>query len=1102
MRKMKSFIMLFLFSFLFHGVSFAMEKEEKRADVNYRNVTLNVVFDDLAQKFAKEILYNHEEVKSQPKITYQAKNETLSVILDHCLQNTNLTYKFVDDIVVISYKKQSTAIKIFRVEGKVVDKKGDPIPGATVLIPVTKTGVVTDIDGRFSLEMVEGQSILQISFIGMKSQTVRINPDKKSYHIVLEEDQQEVEEVVVTGYANINKKSFTGTSVQVTGEQLMKASPNNIIQSLQLFDPSFRMMANNAMGSDPNTLPEFYIRGRSGIGNTALNINSISESELRNNPNLPTFILDGYEVNVEKVYDLDPSLVKSITILKDAASTAIYGSRASNGVVVIETITPEEGNLQVNYSFNGGLSTPDLSVYHLLDAREKLELERLAGLFAAKETDLPSIALDKEKPYYDKLSEINRGVDTYWLSQPVRTAFSHKHNANISGGSSKLRYGINLKLDQTNGVMKESERRRMSLGVNLSYRVQDVMFSNNLEWASTHSEDSPYGNFSTYASRNPYDTFLNEDGSYKEILPDWSNVRGNPLYDAHLMSYNKNKTHDISNNFGIKWFATEHLRVEGRIAIRSTFKNTRKFLDPEHSQFDKKPLEEKGSLAISNANSASWDANVFVAYSKSFNRHHLSVTLGGNMQESNSENSSYTMSGFASGSTDDQNFAANSSKPAGGSSQSRLVGAFTSINYTYNEIYLFDFSGRYDGASQFGSNNRFAPFYSVGAGINLHNYDYVKNNLPWINNLKIRGTFGILGNSSFNQNLSKKMYAYNFNNWYVDGVGATIQVLGNPDLKWERSQNLDLGLDLQLFDRFNANLGYYRKVTNDLIGDISLPASTGFKSYKSNLGKVVNKGVELSLNVSLIQKKDISLNVYGTMAHNKNVLEKISDALKEYNNQVEEYFKENPNYNYPLLRYYEGASLTSIYAMKSIGINPADGKEIFLKKDGTPTYEWDPGEHVICGDTEPTVSGSFGLNLSYKGFFMFTGFMYECGGEMENRTLLGKVENANVKANVDERVFSDRWINPGDVAKYKALVDWQETTRTTSRFIQKNNFISFNSITLGYNIPSQWLKKIKLRSLKAQFSATDLGRVSTIKVERGTSYPFARTYNFSINVGF
>lgn len=1099
---MKS-IMMFLFFVLFiHGALNAMGENEKRADVNYQNVKLNVVFDDLSRKFSKEILYNHEEIKSQPAVTYQAKNERLEVILSRCLEHTDLSYKFVDDIVVISYKKQDVAIKTFRVEGKVVDKQGEPIIGATVFVPTRKTGVVTNGEGVFVIEMVEGEKILQVSFVGMKTSSVLVNATQNYYNVVLEEEQQEVDEVVVTGYANINKKSFTGTSVQVSGEELMKVSPNNIIQSLQLFDPSFRMMANNAMGSDPNTLPEFYIRGRSGIGNTALNINSVSESELRNNPNLPTFILDGYEVDVEKIYDLDPSQVKSITILKDAASTAIYGSRASNGVVVIETVVPEEGELRVTYAFNGGLSTPDLSVYHLLDSREKLELERLAGLFDAKETDLPNIALDKEKPYYAKLSEINRGVDTYWLSQPVRTAFSHKHNANISGGSKKLRYGINLKYDQTNGVMKESERRRMSLGVNLSYRVKDVMFSNNLEWTSTNAADSPYGNFSTYASRNPYDTFLNEDGSYKKILPDWSNVRGNPLYDAHLMSYNKDKTQNVTNNFSIKWFATEYLRVEGRVVIRSTFKNKRVFVDPENSQFEQKVLEDKGRLSLSSSNSSSWDANVFVAYNKSFAKHHVSVTLGANMKEDNSENSSYVMTGFASGSTDDQNFAANSTKPSGGSSQSRLVGAFMSVNYTYNNIYLLDFSGRYDGASQFGSNNRFAPFYSVGAGLNVHNYDCVKNNLPWINNLKFRGTFGILGNSSFNQNLSKKMYQYNFANWYVDGVGATLQVLGNPDLKWERSQNLDLGIDLQVFKVLNATLGYYRKVTNDLIGDITLPASTGFKSYKSNLGKVVNKGVELSVNASVIQKRNISLNVYGTLAHNENILEKISDALKEYNSQVESYLKDNPGYNSPLLRYYEGASLTSIYAMKSLGINPADGKEIYLKKDGTPTYDWDPREHVVCGDSEPTVSGSFGLNFSYKGFFMFTGFVYECGGKMMNQTLLGKVENANVKANVDERVFSDRWIKPGDVSKYKSLKDWQLNTRTTSRFLQKNDFVSFNSITLGYNFPSVWIQKIGLRTLKAQFSANDLGRVSTIKVERGTSYPFARTYNFSINVGF
>lgn len=1102
-RKMTLIMKLKFILLLFMSVQLSAAVHSQTAQVTLKmsNVTLEQVLWEIQKQTDFVFMYGTSDIAGVTGLNVDMASKTVEEILDYCLKGTKLRYEISGTAVVIKMRDEEKK-KQLEIKGVVKDSKNQPLPGVTVIEKGTSVGVATDVNGRFVFVTTQQDSVvLLFSFVGMKTREV-IWRGQKELNVKLEENVQDVEEVVVTGYANINKKSFTGTSVQVTGEELMKASPNNIIQSLSLFDPSFRMVANNAMGSDPNTLPEFYIRGRSGIGNTALDISSVSESELRNNPNLPTFILDGYEVDVQKVYDLDPSRVKSITILKDAASTAIYGSRAANGVVVIETIAPQEGELRVYYNFNGGLSTPDLSVYHLLNARDKLELERLAGLFDAKDTDLPSVALDKEKPYYARLSEINRGVDTYWLSQPVRTAFSHKHNATISGGSERLRYGLNLKYDQTSGVMKGSDRLRMSLGVDLSYRVKDVMFTNNLEWASTHAEDSPYGDFSTYASRNPYDAFKNEDGSYKKILSGWANVNENPLYDANLMSYSKEKTHDISNNFSIKWFVTDHLRAEGRIAIRSTFTANRDFVDPEDSSFDQTTLEQKGSLSVSNSNSSSWDANLFVAYNKAFNLHHLSVTLGANFTESESESSSYKMTGFASGSTDDQNFAANSTKPSGGSSKNRLVGVFTSINYTFNEIYLFDFSGRYDGASQFGSNNRFAPFYSVGFGINIHNYAFMKNNVPWVNNLKVRVTYGILGNSSFNQNLSKKMYQYNFSNWYIDGVGATIQVLGNPDLKWERSRNLDLGLDFNLFGRVNATLGYYWKVTNDLIGDITLPSSTGFKSYKSNLGKVVNKGVELSLNMALIQKQDISLNVYGNLAHNKNVLEEISDALRDYNEQVTKYYEENPDYNAPLLRYYEGASLTSIYAMKSLGINPADGKEIFLKKDGTPTYEWDANEHVICGDTEPTVSGSFGVNLSWKGFFLFSGFMYECGGDMENTTLLSKVENANVKANVDERVFSDRWKKPGDVSKYKALEDWQSNTRTTSRFIQKNNFVSFNSVTLGYTFTSGWMRKLGLSMLKCQFSANDLGRISTIKVERGTSYPFARTYNFSVNVGF
>ena len=305
-----------------------------------------------------------------------------------------------------------------------------------------------------------------------------------------------------------------------------------------------------------------------------------------------------------------------------------------------------------------------------------------------------------------------------------------------------------------------------------------------------------------------------------------------------------------------------------------------------------------------------------------------------------------------------------------------------------------------------------------------------------------------------------------------------------------------------MFNKFSVAASYYNKNTVDLIGDITLPLSTGFSSFKSNLGEIVNKGFELNARVTAISKKDLSLNIYGTASHNTNKFVKIHNALKEYNRLVEEYYRNNRSVNKPLMKYYEGASQTAIYAMRSLGINPADGKEIYIKSDGSTTYDWSESELVVVGDTEPTIRGAFGMNLSWKSFYMFTGFLYEFGGEQYNSTLVSKVENANVYYNVDRRVFTDRWQKPGDVTFLKDIREWNVPTRVTSRFVQRNNNISFNSVTFGYNLPKKLIAKYKIETCKIQLTANDLGHLATIRRERGTSYPYARTFNVSVNLTF
>ena len=384
-------------------------------------------------------------------------------------------------------QQTSTERTLITVKGRVADKEGHSLPGVTVLRKGNMNGVITDIDGRFQINVPKGaDAVLQFSFVGMETKEVRVKASalgEKELEIRLDEDAQQLDEVVVTGFVNFKKESFTGNSTTIRKEELQRVSKTNVIKALQAFDPSFRIAENTTWGSDPNALPEVSIRGNSGIGVKELDAQSLtSKSNLQNNPNLPTFIMDGFEIDVTKLYDMDPSRIESITILKDAAATAMYGSRAANGVVVITTVTPKPGKLNVQYSFTGEVEAPDLSDYHLLNAAEKLEAERLAGCYVS---DTPADQERLNEEYQGKLYNVRRGVDTYWLSKPLRTVFNHNHSLYIDGGTENLRFGVDLNYKQDDGVMKGSGRRTMGGGMYLDYRINKLQVRNYVSFNTT-----------------------------------------------------------------------------------------------------------------------------------------------------------------------------------------------------------------------------------------------------------------------------------------------------------------------------------------------------------------------------------------------------------------------------------------------------------------------------------------------------------------------------------------------------------------------------------------------------------------------------------------
>ncbi|MDB0714762.1 SusC/RagA family TonB-linked outer membrane protein [Bacteroides xylanisolvens] len=1009
------------------------------------------------------------------------------------------------------------------IKGKVIDSEGHSMIGVNVIVNGWVGGTITDLDGNFMISAPREDIVLKVSYIGMETQLVTVKANqKKEIQIRMKENTNQIDEVVVTGYSNLKKESFTGNTISVKRDELMKVSKTNVISALQTFDPSFRIAENNMWGSDPNAVPEVYIRGKSGIGVKELDQTDItSKSALKNNPNLPTFIMDGFEISVTKLYDMDPSRIESITILKDAAATAMYGSRAANGVVVITTVTPKPGKINVSYSLTGTVELPDLSDYNMMNAAQKLEAERIAGVF-----DDPTHNFDSDNQnlqyYYKKLYNVQNGVDTYWLSAPLHTPFDHNHSLYIDGGSEKIRFGVEMNLKQDNGVMRGSSRQVWGAGAYIQYSVGRFIFRNHTTYDSNNSKESPYGTFSNYVSQLPYDRYTDDNGMMVSELPFWNERfnRYNPLYEATLSSFGRSSYEQLINNLSVQWNITDNLLFKSTLGITRQFESSENFLDPR-SKKNSEPLSatnlSSGELRTGSGNSFSYDWQASLAYNRFISKHNINASLGINMREDRNKNLSAFYKGFPSGSLTSPNYAQKIvEKPTQSEEHSRLVGLLGLVNYSYDNIYLFDASVRMDGSSKFGSDNKFAPFWSLGAGLNIHNYPFLKD-VKAIDLLKVRASYGQVGNVNFASYDAKTTYRILTDQWYKTGYGAVLYSLGNQGLTWETTNTLDIGFELSLLNNlFYIRGSYYIKNTVDCINSVTIPSHSGFTTYMDNIGEVENKGVEFDVRSNVFRNRDWNVNIFANMSHNKNRIVKVAESLKAYNDKVDE-FLNDPSQVYAsngthtgsksYKKYSEGVSQSAIWAMESIGIDPATGEEIYRNPNGTLTKYWNSANQVVVGDEEPKVRGSFGFNVTWKNFSLYTTFMYECGGQRYNQTLADKVEGIDiVNDNADLRVLTDRWKNPGDISGFKKLQmerdTGYETTRATSRFVQDYNWLSLNSITLEYDFDAKYLKPLHLSMLRLGIGANELGRWSTVKLERGLSYPYSRTINFSLKASF
>lgn len=983
-------------------------------------------------------------------------------------------------------------------QGTVIDETGNPLPGVNITYKNSKgIGVITDIDGNFTLAIPSSVHSLIFSYVGMKTQTVRVTSPSEKIKVRMEPDAVAIQETVITGIYTRKAESFTGSMATYSEKELKTVGNQNVLQSLKVLDPSFIVLENNLSGSDPNATMNLNIGGNTNIVGL--------ETEYTTNPNQPLFILDGFETTLSTITDLSMDRVASITILKDAASTAIYGAKAANGVVVVETKKPEAGRLQFNYNGNFGLEWADLTDYNLMNSSEKLQYEKLAGYYGSLDANGNIIDEYYQNLYNQRMLRTKQGIDSYWMNEPLQTGFTQSHNIFAEGGDAAFRYGIGMTYTQTQGVMKNSNRDVLNGNVQLTYRIDKFAFTNQTNITNTDVEN-PTVSFSDFARTNPFYDKYNEYGEIDQVIEEIQTISGgtqyitNPLWDLNQKSYDKNNQLSFTNNFQIEYRPLPELRIRGKLGIIVGRSNSKQFDSPEMSKYLTTDQLKRGSYSESNTKSSSYDGSLDISYGKTFGKHTVNAIGGMQISENNSNLSMFQAIGYSSDLFSNPNFAngyPEGGRPSSSISKSRTASYYANFNYGYQLRYLLDFNLRTDGSSVYGVNNPFSTTWSLGLGWNIHNEEFFNKN-GVLNYLKLRYSVGNPGNANLSAKMANSIYTYYTQYPNMFGLAALISSWGNSGLKWQRTNEHNVGVDIEMFhNRLRLSTDFFIKKTDPLLLSIDFPPSTGISQVPMNIGAMKNIGTTFTGSYIIIRKPDMNWTVNANLRHIRTTYYNIGDLLEKYN--------EKGRTNQTLTRYYDGASNTALYAVRSAGIDPMTGNEIFIRKDGSYTFKWDSADEVICGDSTPDVEGAFGTSFYWKGFSVNAIFSYRYGGQAFLSTLFNKVENISdvqVKYNQDKRALYDRWQKPGDIAKFKRIDD-TSTTNMSSRFIADDNTLELSTVSVGYETTAgKWLQSIGASSFNVRIYGNNLFRLSTIKEERGIDYPFSRSISASVGIRF
>ena len=927
-----------------------------------------------------------------------------------------------------------------KIKGTIVDSKtGEPVIGASVKVKGTKLAAVTDLNGEFELN-THANATLQISYVGFKETEVKASNGMK---ISLEEDTESLEEVVVVGYGTQKKESLTGAMANIKGEKLKDITSATVENMLNGKVSGVYV----APGSGrPGSTGAIIIRGQTSI----------------NGATAPLWVVDGVIVG-NSAGDLNPDDIETMTVLKDAASTAIYGSEGANGVVVVTTKQAKHEKMSISLSAKAGLSTLNRGNLEMMDGAEFYDYYKSFQ--------------NVESVNFPRWNEDLRNSNFDWFKLAKKTGSTQDYNLTLNGGSENIQSMFTLGYFKEEGAVKGYDMNRYSTRIKVVYKPYEwLTIKPNISGSRTNDKDKQYSVGAMY-SMMPWDSPYDENGN---LVPNyyagWVNSKAtNYLNDLAAGNYSTSTTYDLAGG----------LDFDIKIAPWLTFSSVNNYSyynSQTHGYYDPKSSSGEGVNGRTteyNYVSTRRYTNQLLRFKKSWGKHNVNALLAYEFNDYEMKYTDVYATGFISG-FEDFMTAAKPEMANGYRTAWAKQSYFTQWRYDYDSRYYGELSLRRDGRSNFGSNNRYGNFFSVSGAWNINNESWFK--ADWVDQLKLRAAFGSVGNVPTSLYPSYSLYSVGAT--YNENPGALISQIGNKDLTWEKTYTTGVGVDASFWqNRLHATLDYYIKNTSNILYQVPVTGLVGVTSIWKNIGKMRNTGIEFTVGGDIIRTKDLTWNVTANISHNSNELRDLYKQRDANGNYVVKpvLISDGTSIAGTAQRILEIGEPVDTYYMKEwAGVNPEDGKPQWYMDDANGnkvvTDSYSKASYYKCGKASPDVYGSFSTSLFYKNFDLQANFGYSLGGQIYSyyrQEFDSDGAYAGDRNQMKLQKGWSRWEKPGDIATHpRAMYNNQDKGNlASSRYLESSDYLKLRSLTLGYNFD---LKKYGIQTLRLSVSGENL----------------------------